>query len=189
MKTLSILSTKLSAWGLHLIGRGGSMPGSIGCKVDANILSKLKFNGPVILVTGTNGKTSTANMITDLFEKAGYNVISNRKGDNLKAGIVTTLLTHAKLNGEIKANAVVLECDELNVRHIGPNINFFMNVPVTEDGALKFDDGISAPGKYVEIQAEMDLIVLISNCPQLNNPCNAYNPTQIQLIVREAEGA
>lgn len=52
MKTLSILSTKLSAWGLHLIGRGGSMPGSIGCKVDANILSKLKFNGPVILVTG-----------------------------------------------------------------------------------------------------------------------------------------
>ena len=55
MKTLSILSTKLSAWGLHLIGRGGSMPGSIGCKVDANILSKLKYKGPVILVTGTNG--------------------------------------------------------------------------------------------------------------------------------------
>ena len=55
-----------------------------------------------------------------------------------------------------------------------------MNVPVTADGHLKFDDGISAPGKYVEIK-EMDLIVLISNCPQLNNPCNAYNPTQIQL--------
>jgi uncharacterized protein YcgI (DUF1989 family) len=52
---------------------------------------------------------------------------------------------------------------------------------------LKFDDGISAPGKYVEIKAEMDLIVLISNCPQLNNPCNAYNPTKIQLIVREGE--
>jgi uncharacterized protein YcgI (DUF1989 family) len=51
---------------------------------------------------------------------------------------------------------------------------------------LKFEDGISAAGKYVEIQAEMDLIVLISNCPQLNNPCNAYNPTPIQLIVREA---
>ena len=61
-----------------------------------------------------------------MFEKAGYNVISNRKGDNLKAGIVTTLLTHAKLNGEIKANAVVLECDELNVRHILPFI------PVTD---------------------------------------------------------
>lgn len=76
----------------------------------------------------------------------------------------------------------------LNVRHIGPNINFFMNVPVTPDGQLKFDDGISGPGKYVEVRAEMDLIVLISNCPQLNNPCNAYNPTKIQLVVREAEG-
>ncbi|RZG65731.1 DUF1989 domain-containing protein [Acinetobacter bouvetii] len=73
----------------------------------------------------------------------------------------------------------------LNVRHIGPNINFFMNVPVTAEGALTFDDGISAPGKFVEIQAEMDLIVLISNCPQLNNPCSGYNPTPIQLVVHE----
>lgn len=73
----------------------------------------------------------------------------------------------------------------LSVKHIGPNINFFMNVPVTSDGHLKFDDGISAPGKYVEVRAEQDLIVLISNCPQLNNPCNAYNPTRIQLIVRD----
>lgn len=57
MKTLSILSTKLSAWGLHLIGRGGSMPGSIGCKVDANILSKFKnLIGPVILVIGYKWK-------------------------------------------------------------------------------------------------------------------------------------
>lgn len=76
----------------------------------------------------------------------------------------------------------------LNVRHIGPNINFFMNVPVTAEGQLTFEDGISAPGKFVEIQAEMDLIVLISNCPQLNNPCNGYNPTPIQLIVHHGEG-
>ena len=126
MKTLSIFMTKLSAWGLHLIGRGGSMPGSIGCKIDSNILTKLKFNGPVILVTGTNGKTSTANMIADLLQRAGYHVISNRKGDNLKAGIVTTLLTHSSLSGHIQADAVVLECDELNVRHILPYI------PVTD---------------------------------------------------------
>lgn len=68
-------------------------------------------------------------------------------------------------------------------RDIAPNINFFMNVPVTAEGALKFDDGISAPGKYVEVQAEMDVLVLISNCPQLNNPCNAYNPTPIRLLM------
>lgn len=73
----------------------------------------------------------------------------------------------------------------LNLRHVGPNINFFMNVPITPDGSLAFDDGISAPGKYVDITAQMDMIVLISNCPQLNNPCNGYNPTPIELVIYE----
>lgn len=74
----------------------------------------------------------------------------------------------------------------LDKRDISHNINFFMNVPVTEAGGLTFSDGISAPGKYVEMKAEMDLIVLISNCPQLNNPCNGYNPTPIDVLVWEA---
>ena len=76
-------------------------------------------------------------------------------------------------------------CEHLGMtkRDISSNINFFMNVPVTEDGGLEFVDGVSAPGKYVEMKAEMDVIVLISNCPQLNNPCNAYNPTPIRLLV------
>ncbi len=71
----------------------------------------------------------------------------------------------------------------LSKRDLTANINFFMNVPVTPQGALKFEDGISAPGKYVEVRAETDVVVLISNCPQLNNPCNAYNPTPIRLLV------
>jgi urea carboxylase-associated protein 1 len=71
----------------------------------------------------------------------------------------------------------------MSKRDIAPNINFFMNVPVTPEGHLQFSDGISAPGKYVELRAEMDVVVLISNCPQLNNPCNAYNPTPIRLLV------
>jgi urea carboxylase-associated protein 1 len=71
----------------------------------------------------------------------------------------------------------------LSKQDIGANINFFMNVPVTSDGNLSFEDGISAPGKYVELRAEMDVIVLISNCPQLNNPCNAYNPTPAELLI------
>ena len=66
---------------------------------------------------------------------------------------------------------------------IAHNINFFMNVPVTTDGGLTFADGISAPGKYVELEALMDVLVLISNCPQLNNPCNGYNPTPIDVII------
>ena len=71
----------------------------------------------------------------------------------------------------------------LSKRDISHNINFFMNVPVTEAGGLSFADGISAPGKYVELKALMDIYVLISNCPQLNNPCNAYNPTPIEYLV------
>ncbi len=82
----------------------------------------------------------------------------------------------------------IAHCDcahhlHLTKRDITANINFFMNVPVTAEGGLSFEDGISAPGKYVEIRAEMNLAVLISNCPQLNNPCNAYNPTPVRMLV------
>lgn len=69
----------------------------------------------------------------------------------------------------------------LTKRDITHNINFFMNVPVTPEGSLTFEDGISAPGKYVELEAHKDILVLISNCPQLNNPCNGYDPTPIEL--------
>ena len=71
----------------------------------------------------------------------------------------------------------------LGKRDITHNINFFMNVPVTADGGLTFEDGISAPGKYVELTACMDVVMLISNCPQLNNPCNGYNPTPIEVLI------
>ena len=72
---------------------------------------------------------------------------------------------------------------DLNTRDIPANINFFMNVPVTPEGGLKFEDGVSAGGKYVEMRAEMDIVCLISNCPQLNNPCNGYNPTPVEVLI------
>lgn len=72
---------------------------------------------------------------------------------------------------------------DLSKRDLTSNINFFMNVPVTPEGGLTFEDGISDAGKYVELRAEMDVIVLVSNCPQLNNPCNAYNPTPARMLV------
>lgn len=76
---------------------------------------------------------------------------------------------------------------QMSKRDISANINFFMNVPVTPEGGLTFADGISAPGKYVEMRAEMDVVVLVSNCPQLNNPCNAFNPTPVRMLVWDAE--
>ncbi|MEE1672445.1 urea carboxylase-associated family protein [Agarivorans aestuarii] len=74
----------------------------------------------------------------------------------------------------------------LSKRDITHNINFFMNVPITAAGGLTFEDGISGAGKYVEMRAEMDVIVLMSNCPQLNNPCNGYNPTPVEMLIWDA---
>ncbi|MGA2779779.1 MAG: urea amidolyase associated protein UAAP2 [Steroidobacteraceae bacterium] len=71
----------------------------------------------------------------------------------------------------------------LGKRDLTHNINFFMNVPVTPAGGLDFADGLSGPGQYVEMRAAMDIVVLISNCPQLNNPCNAYNPTPLEVLI------
>ena len=80
-----------------------------------------------------------------------------------------------------------LEKHDWGKRDITCNINFFMNVPVTPDGRLTFEDGVSGPGRYVELRAERDVIALISNCPQLNNPCNAYNPTPIEVLIWDTE--
>jgi urea carboxylase-associated protein 1 len=74
---------------------------------------------------------------------------------------------------------------DLSKRDIGANVNFFMNVPVTSDGVLTFADGISDSGKYVELCAVRDILVLVSNCPQLNNPCNGWNPTPVRMLVWE----
>jgi len=71
----------------------------------------------------------------------------------------------------------------LEKRDIASNINFFMNVPITPEGGLTFADGVSDAGKYVELRAEMDVLMVISNCPQLNNPCNGYNPTPVQILI------
>lgn len=122
MTSIAILITKLSSFLLHLIHRGGSLPGSIGLRINPSLLKNLKISCPVILVTGTNGKTSTSNMIADMFEHAGYRVINNRKGDNLKEGITTALVTNTGWNRKVKADAIVLEVDELNIPFIMKNL-------------------------------------------------------------------
>ncbi len=71
-------------------------------------------------------------------------------------------------------------------RDIVPNVNFFMNVPIAADGELAVVDGISAPGGSVDLRAEMDVLVVLSNCPQLNNPCNGFTPSPIRVLVWDA---
>ncbi|NTF45731.1 urea amidolyase associated protein UAAP2 [Rhizobium rhizogenes] len=72
-------------------------------------------------------------------------------------------------------------------RDVVPNINFFMNVPIEPSGEMTIVDGISAPGDYVELKAEMDVLLVISNCPQINNPCNGFDPTPIRVLVWDGE--
>ena len=72
-------------------------------------------------------------------------------------------------------------------RDIVPNINFFMNVPITPSGEMTIVDGISAPGDFVEMVAEMDVLCVVSNCPQINNPCNGFDPTPIRILIWDGE--
>jgi urea carboxylase-associated protein 1 len=140
----------------------------------------------------------------NLYLTAGTNLLST-EGNVLMTIVADTCGRHDTLGGACAAesNSVRYTIDKkymhscrdsflyalghcdcgLGKRDLTANVNFFMNVPVTPQGELTFADGISAPGKYVEMRAEMDVFVLISNCPQLNNPCNAYNPTPVRLLI------
>ncbi|MXP25814.1 DUF1989 domain-containing protein [Altererythrobacter indicus] len=90
-----------------------------------------------------------------------------------------TKAQHACVENFLEANLT----EGRSKRDMVSNINFFMNVPVEPDGSLGIVDGISAPGLTVDLRAEMDIIVVVSNCPQINNPCNAFNPTSVRMIV------
>ena len=76
-----------------------------------------------------------------------------------------------------------LETPGMDKRDQTCNLNFFTKVLLDGNGRLEFADGISGPGKYVDLLAEMDVLVLVSNCAQLNNPCNDYNPTPVEMII------
>ncbi|KMS56143.1 urea carboxylase [Novosphingobium barchaimii LL02] len=93
-----------------------------------------------------------------------------------------TKAEHACVENFLEANLT----EGRGKRDIVSNINFFMNVPVEPDGSLGIVDGISAPGLTVDLRAEMDVIVVVSNCPQVNNPCNGFNPTPVRMIVTAA---
>lgn len=105
----------------------------------------------------------------------------SRESNSVRYGLHKKHL-HACVENYLEA----LASYEMTKRDLVSNINFFMNVPVAEDGRLEIVDGISEPGGTIDLRAEMDTLVVISNCPQINNPCNAYNPTPIRLIIWDA---
>lgn len=119
--------------GLAKAGRGGSLPGSFALAMDKDFISKFKMPKIVILVTGTNGKTTTSNLIAESLRRCGLKVINNHRGDNLNVGIATLLAANSDANYVIQADAAVIEVDELTLyrqfRHLHPTAlvvnNFF----------------------------------------------------------------
>lgn len=118
MKTIRLLIVKTIRFILVQFKRGGSLPGKLALRMDEHILTKFKTPKIVILVTGTNGKTTTSNLIVESLEKAGLKVIGNRRGDNLREGIVTLLCAHSDFSYRVQADAIVLEVDELTIPRV-----------------------------------------------------------------------
>lgn len=110
-------------------------------------------------------------------------------GGSCSAESNTVRYSHDKLHMHNCRDTFMLQLSkwegDFSKRDLAPNINFFMNVPVTPEGGLKFADGVSFPGAYVEMKSLRRTLALISNCPQLNNPCNAYNPTPVRVLIWE----
>jgi uncharacterized protein len=91
--------------------------------------------------------------------------------------------THTRHEHSCRNNFLVLAARHgMTARDITHNINFFTNVPITPEGKLSFEDGWSKAGDYVELEAHRDTLVLISNCPQMNNPCSGFDPTPVRCI-------
>jgi uncharacterized protein len=139
--------------------------------------------GNIFITTGTQLISNEGNvMMTVLRDDCGrHDTLGG--ACSMESNSVRYGLHKKHLHACVENYLLELSKYEMNKRDLVSNINFYMNVPVSEDGTLEIVDGISEAGKTIDLQAHMDVMVLISNCPQINNPCNAYNPTPIRLII------
>lgn len=117
MTFLIILISKIIYWFGKLFGKGSSLPGKIALKMNNNILKKIKLPGNIIMVTGSNGKTSTTEMIYKVLTNSGFTVGCNLEGSNQTEGVATMILNNASLSGVVKKDILVIESDERYLRH------------------------------------------------------------------------
>jgi urea carboxylase-associated protein 1 len=145
----------------------------------------LRVNGNAYVGLGTKVVSSEGNvMLTVTADSCGRHDTSagacSCESNTVRFGHETKYLHACRDN-------FVLEVSKhgMGKRDVVPNINFFMNVPIEPSGQMTIVDGLSAPGDHVELLAEMDVLCVISNCPQINNPCNGFNPTPIRIVISD----
>ena len=118
---LAIWVGKILSLSLRLLQRGATaLPGYIASMIDRNALKSLMLNLKYgsIIVTGTNGKTTTARIVSTILDRNGYGVVSNISGSNLERGLLSTLLEHADWQGKVEGDIAVLEIDEAELANI-----------------------------------------------------------------------
>ena len=111
-KFLAIVVCKLGRFVGKLVGKGSSMPGKFALKICPDILKRVQLPPHIIAVTGSNGKTSTVEMIAAILTAAGKRVVYNREGSNQIEGVTTLILGSATLRGRVSADVLLLESDE-----------------------------------------------------------------------------
>lgn len=171
---LVALFCKMLSLAGRLLGGGTDLPGRIALKLYPTILRKLRFRGKVICVTGSNGKTTTSNLLAHTLRKNGFSVINNEKGSNLTPGVCSTLLSAATLGGEVKEDFVVLEVDECFSRLIFKEIpvDYFLILNLLRDQVVRNGN----PDLVAEKVADA-----IRQKPDLTLILNAHEPISMNL--------
>ncbi|MBR5783191.1 MAG: DUF1727 domain-containing protein [Clostridia bacterium] len=163
----ALLCKALSIAG-KLLGGGTDLPGKIALKMYPRVMKKLKFDGKVLAITGSNGKTTTANIVAHVLRENGYSVVNNELGSNMTSGIASTLLCACTLGGRIKADYVVLEVDECYSRFIFKDlrIDYYLILNLLRDQVVRNGHPDLVSTKIVEAIAAQPEMTLILNAQE-----------------------
>ncbi|HEV2300321.1 MAG TPA: DUF1989 domain-containing protein [Stellaceae bacterium] len=146
-----------------------------------NAANTMKLNGSIYLGKGAKLYSDRAEtMLTIVEDTVGrHDTIGgccSAWSNRARYGVEDTPGCHANFVAELARWS-------LSPADIAANVNFFMYVPVKEDGSMAIEPGLSKPGDHVELRAEMPLIAVLSNCPQRHNPAAGFAPSPIEVVV------
>lgn len=169
MKVIAIIIAKITLIVGRILNRGSSLPGYIARRISPNILGQLKQPPNIVMVTGTNGKTSTTHFISSIMERASYKVAHNREGANMPQGITTVLIENSSLSGVIDADVSVLEVDEGFLKTITDEItpDYLVLTNLFEDQLDRFGNLEEVANKIKNAVPKKTKLIINANDPLL----------------------